>query len=370
VIDRVSLRSTGAAGTGAGCGAAPRRWRSSPAAQLRTLVVRGLGRRGVEHALGLERLEQQALGSEDRSGGEVAGGVEKGAQRSGDLALARTRVEGGAQRRAARGGQAGITGGGGLRGQGGRRRQERLLQLGGHLLPEGIELLAVLGGEHGLDQRGELRVGGERGLQAGRVGHAGGLEALAQLVGEARQRVGGWVGQGRLLWHVSANLSIIQRANGWILAAGLFKERPRIQPRIHECGPWRHSCIRGHIRGPCCHALRGEIPGRGSDRSAPPDGAVERIRGFRLHTRWPTGDARSAPHRRTCYTTVRSDHAAVFKQLLTAFFVAFLERFAPDLLALLDRDTITFFDKERKSSSCSVRCRISCQQKGNRSWNS
>ena len=36
------------------------------------------------------------------------------------------------------------------------------------------------------------------------------------------------------------------------------------------------------------------------------------------------------------------DHDGIFKQLLSAFFIEFLELFAPDVLELLDRDTITF----------------------------
>lgn len=40
------------------------------------------------------------------------------------------------------------------------------------------------------------------------------------------------------------------------------------------------------------------------------------------------------------------DHDAIFKRLLTTFFVEFLELFAPDVLALLDRERITFLDKE------------------------
>jgi len=40
------------------------------------------------------------------------------------------------------------------------------------------------------------------------------------------------------------------------------------------------------------------------------------------------------------------DHDAIFKQLLTAFFVEFLDLFAPEVLALLDRASLTFLDKE------------------------
>ncbi len=41
-----------------------------------------------------------------------------------------------------------------------------------------------------------------------------------------------------------------------------------------------------------------------------------------------------------------TDHDAVFKQLLTEFFVEFLELFCPDVLPLLDRQRVTFLDKE------------------------
>ncbi|MCG8348609.1 MAG: Rpn family recombination-promoting nuclease/putative transposase [Chloroflexales bacterium] len=40
------------------------------------------------------------------------------------------------------------------------------------------------------------------------------------------------------------------------------------------------------------------------------------------------------------------DHDAVFKQLLTAFFVEFLDLFAPEVLAMLDPARLTFLDKE------------------------
>jgi hypothetical protein len=40
------------------------------------------------------------------------------------------------------------------------------------------------------------------------------------------------------------------------------------------------------------------------------------------------------------------DHDALFKQLLTEFFVEFLELFAPDLAAELEPDSLTFLDKE------------------------
>lgn len=41
-----------------------------------------------------------------------------------------------------------------------------------------------------------------------------------------------------------------------------------------------------------------------------------------------------------------TDHDALFKQLLTEFFVEFLELFAPDLAADLDRESLVFLDKE------------------------
>jgi predicted transposase/invertase (TIGR01784 family) len=40
------------------------------------------------------------------------------------------------------------------------------------------------------------------------------------------------------------------------------------------------------------------------------------------------------------------DHDAIFKQLLTEFFVEFLDLFAPDALALLDPTSLVFLDKE------------------------
>jgi hypothetical protein len=40
------------------------------------------------------------------------------------------------------------------------------------------------------------------------------------------------------------------------------------------------------------------------------------------------------------------DHDRLFKELLTTFFVEFIELFFPKLAAVLDRDSITFLDKE------------------------
>lgn len=40
------------------------------------------------------------------------------------------------------------------------------------------------------------------------------------------------------------------------------------------------------------------------------------------------------------------DHDRLFKQLLTTFFVEFIELFLPELNAYLARDTIQFIDKE------------------------
>ena len=40
------------------------------------------------------------------------------------------------------------------------------------------------------------------------------------------------------------------------------------------------------------------------------------------------------------------DHDALFKQLLRTFFFEFLELFLPDVAAYVERDSITFLDKE------------------------
>jgi hypothetical protein len=40
------------------------------------------------------------------------------------------------------------------------------------------------------------------------------------------------------------------------------------------------------------------------------------------------------------------DHDRLFKELLTTFFVEFLELFLPEVLAYLERDSIQFLDKE------------------------
>ena len=40
------------------------------------------------------------------------------------------------------------------------------------------------------------------------------------------------------------------------------------------------------------------------------------------------------------------DHERLFKELLTTFFVEFLELFLPEVLAYLERDSIQFLDKE------------------------
>jgi predicted transposase/invertase (TIGR01784 family) len=40
------------------------------------------------------------------------------------------------------------------------------------------------------------------------------------------------------------------------------------------------------------------------------------------------------------------DHDSIFKQLLTEFFVEFLDLFVPDALALLEPESLTFLDKE------------------------
>src|SRR5206468_1060686 len=40
------------------------------------------------------------------------------------------------------------------------------------------------------------------------------------------------------------------------------------------------------------------------------------------------------------------DHDRLFKELLTTFFVEFVELFLPDLAALMDRDGLQFLDKE------------------------
>ena len=40
------------------------------------------------------------------------------------------------------------------------------------------------------------------------------------------------------------------------------------------------------------------------------------------------------------------DHDRLFKELLSTFFVEFLELFAPELAAYLDADSVEFVDKE------------------------
>jgi len=40
------------------------------------------------------------------------------------------------------------------------------------------------------------------------------------------------------------------------------------------------------------------------------------------------------------------NHDRLFKELLTTFFIEFLDLFFPDLLQHLDRDSIEFLDKE------------------------
>lgn len=40
------------------------------------------------------------------------------------------------------------------------------------------------------------------------------------------------------------------------------------------------------------------------------------------------------------------DHDRLFKELLTTFFVDFLELFLPELASRLDHDTLVFLDKE------------------------
>lgn len=40
------------------------------------------------------------------------------------------------------------------------------------------------------------------------------------------------------------------------------------------------------------------------------------------------------------------DHDRLFKELLTTFFIEFLELFLPEVLAYLERDSIQFLDKE------------------------
>jgi predicted transposase/invertase (TIGR01784 family) len=64
------------------------------------------------------------------------------------------------------------------------------------------------------------------------------------------------------------------------------------------------------------------------------------------------------------------DHDAIFKQLLTAFFVEFLELFASELAALLDREALVFLDKEsfadlvdpdRREADLIVRARMAAQ---------
>lgn len=40
------------------------------------------------------------------------------------------------------------------------------------------------------------------------------------------------------------------------------------------------------------------------------------------------------------------DHDRLFKELLTTFFVEFLQLFLPEVLAYLERDSIQFLDKE------------------------
>jgi hypothetical protein len=44
--------------------------------------------------------------------------------------------------------------------------------------------------------------------------------------------------------------------------------------------------------------------------------------------------------------TTAIDHDSVFKQLLTEFFIEFLDLFVPDALAILERERLTFLDKE------------------------
>ena len=49
---------------------------------------------------------------------------------------------------------------------------------------------------------------------------------------------------------------------------------------------------------------------------------------------------------RTGYDAQRIDHDRLFKELLTTFFVEFLEAFVPDIPPYLNRDSIHFLDKE------------------------
>jgi hypothetical protein len=69
--------------------------------------------------------------------------------------------------------------------------------------------------------------------------------------------------------------------------------------------------------------------------------------------------------------TTAIDHDGIFKQLLSEFFIEFVELFFPDVLAVMDRDSITFLDKEffqeiadsdRREADLVVQARVRDQQ--------